>query len=284
MNSTKSNHVPDEQLIFDLDGELSTLHKRQVQHHLQSCWMCRSRQAELSQSISTFVGRYRKRFDRPLPSADAPRRMLKARMDEHLRSTRSTPCRWLSAKRICASVFAVGLLLVGWFIVRRLLPSARSNQVNQEANLRPDPRLSPGSADAVSRERVCEMKSLDGGRLAGDVARRVFQRYGITKPAVGEYEIDFVVPPALGGKQNVENLWPQPYGSGAWNSHTKDALEERLGELVCSGQLSAVDAQAALSNDWVDAYRKYFRSDRPLVEHVAFAKDRPWPFSMRGER
>ena len=49
----------------------------------------------------------------------------------------------------------------------------------------------------------------------------------------------------------------------------KDALEDRLHSLVCSGQLDLGKAQREISQDWVAAYKKYFRTNQPLQEHSA---------------
>ncbi len=35
-------------------------------------------------------------------------------------------------------------------------------------------------------------------------------------------------------------------------------------------------AQRDLAHDRIAAYKKYFRRGIPLVDHVAFVKDRPW--------
>ena len=56
----------------------------------------------------------------------------------------------------------------------------------------------------------------------------------------------------------------------------KDALEDRLRTLVCEGNLDLAIAQRDLARDWIAAYKKYFRTRTPLLDHVAFVKDRPW--------
>jgi len=40
----------------------------------------------------------------------------------------------------------------------------------------------------------------------------------------------------------------------------KDALEDRLRNMVCSGQIDLATAQREISRDWVAAYKKYFNS------------------------
>ena len=49
-----------------------------------------------------------------------------------------------------------------------------------------------------------------------------------------------------------------------------------LRSLVCAGQLDLATAQQEIARDWIAAYKKYFRTDKPLPEHVSFLKDRPW--------
>ena len=83
-------------------------------------------------------------------------------------------------------------------------------------------------------------------------------------------------PAALGGSLDANNLWPQPYSAGVWNARVKDALEDRLRALVCEGKLDLATAQRDLAHDWIAAYKKYFRTGAPLVDHIAFVKDRPW--------
>jgi hypothetical protein len=66
-------------------------------------------------------------------------------------------------------------------------------------------------------------------------------------------------------------LWPQSYTATVWNAHVKDALEDRLRDLVCDGQLDLATAQREIAANWVEAYKKYFHTDRPLSR---FAEDR----------
>jgi hypothetical protein len=47
----------------------------------------------------------------------------------------------------------------------------------------------------------------------------------------------------------------------------KDALENRLREMVCDGSLDLAEAQREIAGNWIAAYKKYFQTDRPLPEH-----------------
>lgn len=54
------------------------------------------------------------------------------------------------------------------------------------------------------------------------------------------------------------------YSSPTWNAYVKDALEEHLHEMVCSGKLDFPTAQHDIATDWIAAYKKYIHTDRPL--------------------
>ena len=95
--------------------------------------------------------------------------------------------------------------------------------------------------------------------------QEVFQEYRIVNARASDYEIDYLIAPGLGGADDIHNLWPQPFTSRTWNAHVKDALEERLHQLVCSGNLDLHTAQSDISSDWIAAYKKYFRTERPLT-------------------
>ena len=135
----------------------------------------------------------------------------------------------------------------------------------------PDPKLTPGVfVSAVS----CLGEEPPSIALA--LATEVFRRYGIAKPRPGEFEVDYLIPPDLGGTADPGNLWPQPYSRGVWNSRVKDALEDRLKASVCSGKMGLAEAQRDLQNGWVEAYKRHFRTQQPLYEHAGFIKDRAW--------
>ncbi len=139
----------------------------------------------------------------------------------------------------------------------------------------PNPALTPGAVrPEVTKAMVCSGNV--PADLAAPRAMAVFQRYAISRPSPRTFELDYLIPPDLGGSDAPENLWPQPYANGEWNSKVKDALEDRLRAMVCNGELDLPAAQRELSRDWIAAYKKHFHAEHPLVDHAAFVKDRPW--------
>jgi hypothetical protein len=116
--------------------------------------------------------------------------------------------------------------------------------------------LTPGVALAVGRGRVCTPGYASSVRDVSESDRAaVYDRYGVVWISY-EHEVDHLISLELGGSNAVRNLWPEPY-AGTWGARTKDALENRLHELVCEGRLKLRSAQRQEARDWIAAYRKY---------------------------
>jgi hypothetical protein len=126
----------------------------------------------------------------------------------------------------------------------------------------PSPRLTPGAARAVNRDALCNSELPKNQVAPAGLRERVFQAYGIASADSRKYEVDYLITPALGGADDIRNLWPQPYVSTAWNAHVKDELEDRLRDLVCGGRLELSEAQRAIATDWIAAYKKYVRAQQ----------------------
>jgi hypothetical protein len=88
----------------------------------------------------------------------------------------------------------------------------------------------------------------------------VFAAYGVPYPEPsGAYELDHLIPLELGGDNSDRNLWPEP-SQPTPGYHQKDQLENRLHDLVCSGNLDLSKAQTAIATDWKAAYQMYVPS------------------------
>ena len=92
----------------------------------------------------------------------------------------------------------------------------------------------------------------------------MLRSYGMEHLSEHEYELDYLVTPDLGGSPEPRNLWPEPYGSRVWNARVKDELESLLPQLVCEGKIDLVTAQRDIASNWIEAYKKYFNTDRPV--------------------
>jgi len=252
------------------DGELSAGRAERLQKHLSACWECRSQTRELEEAIGDYVRLHRRRLDPMLPPAAGPRALLKAQLSELASSHTSRSWSWfdlsawrrglVAASAICIAI-AIGLLTRREWAARELRPDAPGVPVAI-----PNARLTPGVAVATSREEVCRESPPKNKMVPVSVQRRVFQAYGIDSADPGAYEVDYLITPALGGSDDIRNLWPQSYAATIWNARVKDALEDRLRQLVCTGALDLPTAQRDISRNWIAAYRNYFHTDRPISE------------------
>ncbi len=255
-------HPSEQELLLVLDGELSSSRTATIRSHLRDCWRCRTRMAGMEATIVAFTHAYQNE-NRSAPPADIGRARLKAQ----LAGMRKSPKGWYRIDwRTALTPFAILFIaLVGLYEFRNLAEHRLPGRGDQKARATPLAFLTPGAVRPVSNDEVCEASGADGARAVPDsLKREVFTEYGMAGAKADAFEVDFLVTPELGGTRDIRNLWPQPYGTVLWNAHVKDALEERLHEMVCSGQIDLATAQSDLSKDWISAYKKYFHSEKPL--------------------
>lgn len=159
------------------------------------------------------------------------------------------------AAACCA--FAVGAAL---HLAPPIIDGAASSEpaVYRETGLLPNPALTPGDIMTTDTATVCTAGYAASVRdVPYNEYRAVYREYGIVGYQPGKFELDHLVPLELGGSNEIANLWPQPRHGSAWNAVAKDALENRLHDLVCHGALPLETAQMAIARDWIAAYREY---------------------------
>ena len=264
----QDSHISDHDLLLTADGEVSDRRTAEVRAHLSSCWACRARMKDLEDTIADFIHAHQSEVDPRLSSSEGPRALLRARLAEAAAASRPHTTA-LQSRWAWGALAAAGLILGGFFIQTRYF-------VPGGPYLTPNPRFTPGVALPVSQTDVCTEQLENRVKfIPASVGRKVFEEYGIGAPGRHAYELDYLIAPELGGADDVRNFWPQPY-STRWNAHLKDALEDRLHQLVCANKISLATAQHDLSTDWISAYKKYFQTDRPIASHGTFTKDQPW--------
>jgi hypothetical protein len=263
----KNSHISELDLLMAADRELPARKAAEIHKHLEECWMCRTRMKEIEDSIVDFMHAYRQDTDSQLPPPQASRALLKAQLGQ-LAVERPSGERRYRAGLVyasCALVFV--LVLAAWI----------SHLSQRDGRLLPNHTLTPGATRNVSEADICTALPLRLPAITSATARLVFDEYGIGDPQPHGYELDYLIDPELGGSTDASNLWPQPY-SVTWNARLKDALEDHLHAMVCGKQLTLSTAQQEISTDWIAAYKKYFHTDAPIAEHLAFMKDEPWTY------
>ena len=268
-------HLSDQEMLLAADGELATRRAAQVHAHLADCWACRARMAEIEGTIADFARAHRQTLDPQLPPIAGPRALLRAQLAERASEPESGSwwrlLHFTSATRAAAFLCAAVLIaaVVGSILLQRS-PRRGANSIvtTFERGALPDRRLTPGATRSVAVTDVCLMAHEEVvEEVSTPLRQEVFREYGIVNARPDDYEVDYLIAPGLGGTEDIHNLWPEPYTSRTWNARVKDALEERLHEMVCGGALDLSTAQHDIATDWIAAYKKYFHTDRPLALH-----------------
>jgi hypothetical protein len=265
----EDSHLSDQQVLLALEGELSSREENLVQSHLHACWKCRVRRQELGNAIVDFVRIHQQSLDARIPPGGGPRALLKARIAQL--SAAETRWRWerFTVFRGLASVGAICALLVfaTLFVVRSNTVRHHASPAKSWIVSIPDSRLTPGAALLLTRSAVCAESNTKNRRVSAAVQKKVFEEYGISGVDPRAYEVDYLVTPALGGADDIHNLWPHSYSATKWNARVKDELEDRLRGMVCDGSLDLTEAQQEIASNWIAAYKKYFHTDQPLETH-----------------
>ena len=114
----------------------------------------------------------------------------------------------------------------------------------------PDLKLTPGKTALVRQPRIASMK----------VRLLVWHLYGYDtkigpyKEHSADYEIDHLIPLALNGSNDTDNLWPQPR-KGNWTARMKDHLEDHIEAKFKRGAITLKEAQGKFTPNWIDAYK-----------------------------
>lgn len=122
----------------------------------------------------------------------------------------------------------------------------------------PDKDCTPGSVfENITKEKICVSGYTKTVRsVSTSLRKKVFAEYGISYPQpYGSYEVDHLIPLALGGDNSIANLFPEaqdPYPG----FKEKDVVENYLHEEVCKGNIALSVAQEQIAKDWMAIYNK----------------------------
>lgn len=164
------------------------------------------------------------------------------------------------------------ILIVG--AINALLIAALASAPAQAQSARlPDPKLTPGVATNETAATLCKktFHTADVRTVTESEKNEVYRRYGL-KPNTGYCtprpyktkkgkkikqgcEVDHLISLEIGGANDIENLWPQPYTENP-GAHDKDKLENWLHKQVCTGKMTLPEAQKAIATDWFAEYQK----------------------------
>jgi len=260
-----NDHLSDEELLLFADGETRGRTEADTREHLAACWSCRLRMRELDDAIAEVARLHRHDGNLTLPAAEGPRALLKARLRELTAARSRSGARgnldlWT---RGAAPFAATGVVLALIWL------SANWS----ERNAVPRSDLTPGAVRTMAASDVCSVPIGGNAEVVPAIQRQVFAEYGMRNAEPRAYEVDYLITPALGGSDDIRNLWPQPYSGSPWNAYVKDALEDYLRGMVCSGRMDLATAQHEIASNWIAAYKKYFHTRHPLSRHQGLRQE-----------
>lgn len=252
-----SQHLTDETLLLLMDGELPPHEADAALDHLEQCAECRHRRDAFAGLLSEVEV-----LPPPENTATTARESLTHRMAA---TAASRWPEWLRP-RLLWQIAALFLIGVGALLYRHIAAPRQNALVNYEdTGPEPNRAITPGSVRTIELTELCMMPDNDLDPVVPqEKQRQIFAAYGLDDRASRAFQVDYLINPQLGGNDDVENLWPEPYHATVWNAQAKDALETRLHSMVCSGQMSLEEAQRQIATDWIGAYKQVFHADRPV--------------------
>ena len=249
-----SEHIRDTELLGYLDAELPEALASTIERHLSECSTCADRVSAM-RCVSADVAALC-RGASAMAKPDARTRLsLRLQADVERRWTARTPVvlALTAALLFVAARYETTILGRSLFVERGALPMAS---------------LTPGAARLISVDEVCAWTVGPPPQVPPALRQQVLRDYGMEHVPQDQYELDYLITPKMGGLTDRRNLWPEPYGLRSWNAHAKDSLENALPRMVCSGRLDLATAQREMASNWIDAYRKYLASERPVQLHA----------------
>jgi len=271
----ENRHLSDEMLLLAMDLELSPRREAEALAHLAACASCRARRENLELTLSEFSSAQRQEVSPELQSVARSRAALQAQLAALSSDSKRSGWRHQMASLFVghrwayvATAFLIAALGLRLLSLDRLQRNSQPLPANSIAGpLLPEPNLTPGATRPISTNQVCTPGPFDQmATIPMAVRQAVFHEYGMDRSQPREFEVDHLITPELGGTDDIQNLWPEPYATTEWNAHVKDDLEDRLRQLVCQGKLDLPTAQRDIATNWIAAYQKYFHTDKPLSD------------------
>lgn len=124
-------------------------------------------------------------------------------------------------------------------------------------NALPDRACTPGAVlGDVSLEQICASGFTKTIRnVPVKLKKVVYAEYGVSYPQPhGSYEVDHLIPLAIGGSNDIANLFLEP-ANPAPGFREKDLVEVYLREEVCAGRVVLRVAQERIAGDWLSIYK-----------------------------
>lgn len=127
----------------------------------------------------------------------------------------------------------------------------------------PNSEITPGKVASVDVIEVCTKDySINNRRVSSSTKTKVYKLYNVNiKECRGGCKIDHLIPLAIGGSNDIKNLWPHEYGA-EWTVYQKTRLEVRLRKAVCQENMPIEEAQQCIASNWTQCYNHFYPSNK----------------------
>lgn len=128
----------------------------------------------------------------------------------------------------------------------------------------PDRRCSPGAYySGLTKAVICSASFHTSlvRNVPDSEKHQVEIEYGLVPKGYGSsLEIDHLVSLELGGSNDSANLFPEKvtFAAHAPGFHAKDKLENKVHDLVCSGQMTLNAARSEIAMNWETLYKRVY--------------------------
>lgn len=125
----------------------------------------------------------------------------------------------------------------------------------------PNPNFTPGKAKTLT---LADLLRSYNGQTYSQAHRNVTEAtkkkvcVEYSQNCIGDYEIDHFYPLCAGGSNDISNLWAEK-GTGQWNYHVKDKLEDYMCREIKAQRITPQSAFQCITSDWVACYNKYIK-------------------------
>jgi hypothetical protein len=151
------DHLTDRDIVLLVDGEHQAARQREAREHLDACWSCRTRMAEIEGTIAEFVHAYHDSLDSQLPPAAGPRALFRAQLENCAPAMASRTSGWLFAGQRASIAASLMVACLAVFAI-----SQRTGDLSIPKN-----SLTPGETRTVSIGDVCSGTPRESATVPG---------------------------------------------------------------------------------------------------------------------
>jgi len=153
---------------------------------------------------------------------------------------------------------ALKFLIISIICVLLVFVSAASAQQPPYHHI-PNRVLTPGDIASTDVDVICQKDyPAKSRRVSNSLREKVYTLHKVQKSQCrGDCKIDHLVPLAIGGSNDIKNLWAHEYGAD-YSVHEKTRLEVLMRKKVCTEGMPIQQAQACFVWDWTQCYEFFY--------------------------